>query len=86
MVSEELLAKTLQNQNFSTYAELMQALEKTAEVNRTAKVWLENVIKPVFIMMRFIRAEREGNWPLHLHATWEMLPYFFAAGHVNYAR
>jgi len=37
-------------------------------------------------MMVFIRAEREGEWPLHLWAVQEMLPYFFAAGLHNYAR
>ena len=37
-------------------------------------------------MMFYIRAEREGNFPLHLYACNEMMPYFFATGHVNYAR
>ena len=37
-------------------------------------------------MMMYIRAEREADWCLHLTAVKEMLPYFFAAGHVNYAR
>ena len=36
--------------------------------------------------MLFIRAEREGEWPLHRYAVSKMLPYFFAAGHHNYAR
>ena len=30
-------------------------------------------------MMKFVRAEREGDWPLHLCAVEEMLPYFFAS-------
>ena len=34
----------------------------------------------------FVRAEREADWPLHLWAVKEMPPYFFAAGHCNYAR
>ena len=34
----------------------------------------------------FVWAEREGDWPLHLATYKQMLPYFFAAGHVNYAR
>ena len=34
----------------------------------------------------FVRSEREGDWPLHLATYKQMLPYFFAAGHVNYAR
>ena len=48
--------------------------------------WLKNLIRPVFLMMLFIRAEREGDFPLHIYACKEMLPYFFAAGHINYAR
>ena len=36
--------------------------------------------------MMFVRAEREGDWPLHLCAVQKTLPYFFAAGHFNYAR
>ena len=37
-------------------------------------------------MMSFVRAEQEGDWPLHLWAVKEMLPYFFAASNVKYAR
>ena len=33
-----------------------------------------------------MRAEREADWPLHLEAYMQMLPYFFAAGQVHYAR
>ena len=36
--------------------------------------------------MMFVRAEREGDWLLHLASYKQMLPYFFAAGHVTYAR
>ena len=37
-------------------------------------------------MMYYVHAEREADWALHLYAVKEMLPYFFAAGHCNYAR
>ena len=37
-------------------------------------------------MMMYIRAERESDWCLHLVAIKAMIPYFFAAGHFNYAR
>lgn len=37
-------------------------------------------------MMLYVRAEQEGDWPLHLVAVKKMLPYFFATSHVNYAR
>ena len=40
----------------------------------------------VCIMLRFIRAERDGIWLLHLSALAEMLPYFHAYDHTNYAR
>ena len=32
------------------------------------------------------QAEREDDWLLHLATFRKMLPYYFAAGHVNYAR
>ena len=36
-------------------------------------------------MMIYVRAEREAEWSLHLWAMQQMIPYVFAAGHVNYA-
>lgn len=37
-------------------------------------------------LLRFIRATRKGDWKLHLEATEEMIPWFFAYDRVNYAR
>ena len=36
--------------------------------------------------MNFLRATREGNWSLHLECIKEMLPWFFAYDHTNYAQ
>ena len=36
--------------------------------------------------MIFYRAEKEAHWPLHLRVVSLMIPYFFTAGHHNYAR
>ena len=36
-------------------------------------------------MMVFIRAEQELDWPRHLWAVSQMVPYFFASVYVNYA-
>ena len=55
-------------------------------MNRTTKLWLNNLINPVLIMMQFVRAERKGDSSLHVFCVNEMMPYFFSAGHVNYAR
>lgn len=53
---------------------------------RLSKHWVENFIKPVLLILLYIRAEREGEFALHLYACEKMMPYFFAAGHWNYAR
>ena len=47
----------------NTVDELMQELKARASRNKTAKHWVENLILPVFLMLMFIRAEREGEWP-----------------------
>ena len=83
MVVEEILHSTLDNADNYNY--LMTILEVKATESKTTKLWVENLIKPVFIMMLFVRAEREADWILHLWAVSRMLPYFFAAGHVYYA-
>jgi len=57
-----------------------------ASKSQTTSAWVVNLIKPVLIMMQFVRAEREGDWPLHLAAVTAMMPYFFAISHFNYAR
>ena len=51
-----------------------------------SKHWVDNLIRPVMVIMMYIRAEREDDFSLHLHACYKMMPYFFEAGHVNYAR
>jgi hypothetical protein len=63
----------------------MIVLETISERSKTAKLWVDMLIKPLFIMT-FVRAEREADWLLHYKAFGETIPYFFAAGHVNYAR
>ena len=56
-----------------------------AEKSQTAKLWLQ-YIKYVETLKLFIRAERTGNWNLHLVAVGEMMNLFAATGHVNYAK
>ena len=40
----------------------------------------------VLLLLRFIRAEREGNWKLHLETTVEMIPHFFSMDRTNCSR
>ena len=53
--------------------------------NRTAKLWIQ-FLQMVKILQLFIKAERTGNWVLHLDAVRKMLPTFAAAGHNLYAK
>ena len=48
--------------------------------SRTAKMWM-NYVKYVSLIRLFMRAERTGDWNLHLYCISEMIPLFHAAGH-----
>ena len=56
MLCEEVLREIVEE--VETYDELIQTLEKRADQSRTAKFWLNCLIRPVLIMMLFIRTER----------------------------
>ena len=60
---------------------VIAALEARAQESRTCKLWHVNLL-----MMAYVRAEREGDWLLHVYCVKAMMTYFFAAGHQNYAR
>ena len=82
MVTEELLRDKLEE--VESYEELMVELESRATESRTAKLWLNCLTKLVLLCMEFIRVEWEGDWALHLLVVKQMLPYFFAGGHIHY--
>ena len=86
MVAEELLRDIINKSELNSHDDFMSVLEDLASKSRTSKMWVDAFIKPVLIMMLYVRAEREGDWPLHLQAVNLMLPYFFASRHINYAR
>ena len=76
LVLEELLRSTMSDGSISTMEELLTRLDHAASASNTSKLWVDCFIKPGFIMMLYVRAEREGDWPLHLLAVKQMLPYF----------
>ena len=84
LLLEELLRPILPK--VDSFEQLNQFLEERAKSSNTAKLWVDGFISPMLIILLYIRAEKEGEWVLHLEATKKMLPYFFAAGHHNYAR
>ena len=85
LLVEELMCQLFDREELARYRDMNSLLVRSSEQSRATKLWVDCLIKPVFIMMMFLRAEREADWPLHLKAVQLMLPYFFAAWHVNYA-
>ena len=64
----------------------LENLKRELSVNsRTAKLWIKYV-DYISIIKMFIRAERTGNWNMHLNAAQKMLNLFAATGHMNYAK
>ena len=53
--------------------------------SKTAQLWLQ-FRKMVTILCKSIKAQRTGNWQLHLESVSEMLPFFAAAGYYLYAK
>ena len=86
MLAKELLRPIILENDFSSVASFHEYLDALATRSRTARVWIDCMVRPVLMMMKFIHAERDSDWPLHLQAGKEMFPIMFAAGHQNYAR
>ena len=63
----------------------LQAQKQLLKSSRTAMLWLQ-YMEMVDILRKYIRAERTGNWDLHLQALLEMIPYLAASGHNNYTK
>ena len=66
MVAEEAFRGIIQDKPLHCSGDLMQIIETEASKSQTTKLWVDVLIKPVLLTMMFVRAEREGDWPLHL--------------------
>ena len=84
MVVEILIGKRVVD--IASGDEMDNLLNELRTGSKTSKLWVDSLIKPVLLTMLYVRAEREGDWGLHLFAVSKMIPYFFAAGHHHYAR
>jgi len=51
------------------YSDLIKALQNAPARSIITELWCENLVKLVFIMMSFVKAEREGARPLYLWAV-----------------
>ena len=68
------------------YDEILLMLEQLAKESRTTKLWIDCLIKPVFLMKLFVNSEREVDWALHLYSERLMMPYFYSARQNNNAQ
>ena len=62
----ELLREYIDFKNITSYSELSKMLDELSSKSFLAEKWIENLIKPVFIMMMYLKAEREEDFGLHL--------------------
>ena len=86
MLVEEMLRDVVLVQDVTSFAGLIEVLDARASRSRTSKMWINNLVKTVIIMMNLYRRGHEGDWAFHLFAAEAMLPYFRSAGCHNYAR
>ena len=86
MVVEELLRDTVEENRAGSMSELGAHLEYLSTQSRTTKLWVDCLIKPLFLALKFVRGEREGDFHLHLAVFAKFLVYYFAAQHHRYAR
>lgn len=77
----ENVCQNLQNV-MNDFTDFKKTLSAKSE---TAKFWTE-FIDMVHIVRDLIRADREGNWYLHLHTVQALLPLFCIFDRTNYAR
>lgn len=64
---------------------LNSAIQVLKQRGPTAELWLQ-YFNFILLAIRYIEAERLGNWNLHLYCVQQMLPVYHAAGHSNYVR
>ena len=64
MLVEEIIRSLFQTQNLGCMADLRRALDDVAAQSSTAKLLVNCLIKSVFTIMKYVRAEREVEWCL----------------------
>ena len=67
------------------FCEDLEEFVDSNQGNGTFVYWMQ-YFNMVGALLRFIRAEREGNWNLHINSFQEMLPLMTLYDHTNYTR
>ena len=71
MLVEEVLRPILcyEKQDITCMAELREILDQMSKRSRTSKQWVHCLIRPVLIILKYVRAERKGDWHIHLQCV-----------------
>ena len=81
----DLVMQDIQSKGKAIGDEIREIRETCKAESSTFAYW-DEFLEMVEILLRFIRAERNAIWSLHINALSDMLPYFFAYDRINYAR
>ena len=77
---EELQEETLELRS------LFQEFKSESRANSKMFAFWDDYGHMVKLLLQFVKAERAGNWEMHLLCVSAMLPYFYAMDRPNYAR
>ena len=78
----DLLSDVFSNQNVR---DLLEEFDNAHSQNPNFRLWT-SYMQMVELLLAMIRAERDGNWDLHLESFAAMLPWLTIYDHTNYAR
>ena len=80
------LVEDLEKEDFSTFQNAIEHFKEAGcKQSETFALW-SHFLDAGGILMRLLRAEREGNFHLHLSAMCETIPWLWAAGRNTYAK
>ena len=72
--------------NISRTADVLHRFQSVGRSQSATFIFWDNFMDAAHIMLRLLRAERDGDFDLHLNAMCETIPYFIVAGRNNYAK
>ena len=81
---EDTISCTVEAHIITTLLNKLSVFSSSSK-SKTATLWMQ-YMKMVEIFLQFLKAERTGDWQLHLDISRMMLPYLAASGHYHYQR
>ena len=79
---EDIISCTMEVHIITTLLNKLLVFSNSTK-SKTAILW-KHYMEIVEICLQFLKAERTGDWQLHLDMSRMMLPYFAASGHYHY--